>query len=101
MKTTPLIGLTINHLASTNPQSPNQGLAEAYVKAVSNAGGIPLLIPLGLPESDWEALFNRLDGILLTGGSDIDPQRFAGQPHPRVYDIDEDRDALEIALVQR
>jgi putative glutamine amidotransferase len=45
-------------------------------------------------------LFLRLDGILLTGGGDIDPARFNGVPHPRVYDIDERRDALEIHLVQ-
>lgn len=99
--THPLIGLTVNHLASTNPLAPNHGLSEAYIKAVSNAGGIPLLIPLGLPETDWPVLANRLDGILLTGGSDFDPAIFNGSPHPRVYDIDPERDALEIALVQR
>ena len=45
-------------------------------------------------------LFARLDGLLLTGGGDIDPRRFDGRPHPRVYDIDERRDDLEIRLVQ-
>ena len=99
--THPLIGLTVNHLPSANPMAPNHGLSEAYIKAVSNAGGIPLLIPLGLPETDWDALANRLDGILLTGGSDLDPALFNGNPHPRVYDVDPERDALEIALVQR
>lgn len=97
----PIIGLTTNRLVSTNPLAPNHGVSEAYIKAVSNAGGLPLLIPLGLPERDWAALENRLDGILLTGGSDIDPARFNGTPHPRVYEIDGERDALEVALVQR
>lgn len=98
---TPTIGLTTNRLVSTNPLSPNHGVSEAYIQAVSNAGGLPLLIPLGLPERDWQALAARLDGILFTGGSDIDPARFNGVPHPNVYGIDPDRDALEIALVRR
>lgn len=98
--TTPVIGLTVNRLASSNPTAPYHGLSEAYINAVVRAGGIPLLIPLGLPESDWKELCSHLDGILLTGGSDIDPIRFNGQNHPSVYDIDSERDALEIALVQ-
>jgi len=97
----PVIGLTTNRLASTNPLAPNHGVSEAYIQAVSEAGGIPLLIPLGLPERDWQVLAARLDGILLTGGSDLDPAIFNGTPHPRVYDVDPQRDALEMALVQR
>lgn len=97
----PIIGLTLNRLSSSNVLVPYHGLSEAYVKAVSDAGGIPLLIPLGLPKSDWEPLRELLDGILLTGGSDIDPASFNGRPHPGVYDVDTERDALEIALVQR
>jgi putative glutamine amidotransferase len=96
----PVIGLTTNRLASTNPLAPNHGVSEAYVQAISNAGGLPLLIPLGLPEHDWQALAARLDGILFTGGSDLDPAIFNGTPHPRVYDVDPDRDALEIALAR-
>ena len=97
----PIIGLTTNRLASTNPLAPNHGVSEAYIKAVYNAGGLPLLIPLGLPEHDWQALAARLDGILFTGGSDLDPAIFNGTPHPRVYDVDSQRDSLEIALVRR
>lgn len=98
---TPVIGLTVNRLSYGNRRSLYHALSEAYINAVVNAGGIPLLIPLGLPEKDWGLLCDHLDGILLTGGSDIDPARFNGRNHPSVYDIDSDRDALEIALVQR
>ncbi len=59
-----------------------------------------MIIPGGLSEQGLQALFARLDGLLLTGGSDIDPQRFNGRPHPRVYGVDKQRDELEIRLVQ-
>jgi putative glutamine amidotransferase len=45
-------------------------------------------------------LLPRLDGLLITGGGDIDPARFGGPQHPRVYDIDTRRDDFEISLVQ-
>jgi putative glutamine amidotransferase len=99
--THPIIGLTINRFSIFNSTSPYHSIAETYIRAVSNAGGIPMLIPLGLPESDWDQIYERMDGFLFTGGTDIDPLRFNGQPHPRVNDIDSDRDALEIALVKR
>ena len=96
----PVIGIT----ASFNP--PNQGpfgeimVGESYIQAVLRAGGVPVIIPVGLPEEDLSSLITRLDGILLTGGGDIDPERFNGRAHPRVYGIDARRDALELRLAQ-
>jgi putative glutamine amidotransferase len=60
----------------------------------------PLLIPLGLQFSDLQVIFERMDGILLTGGGDIDPQRFGGEAHPTVHQIDPQRDEVEIQLAQ-
>jgi putative glutamine amidotransferase len=56
---------------------------------------------VGLSDAELEDLLPRLDGILLIGGGDIDPARFDGLPHPRVYGIEPGRDAMEIRLVQR
>ena len=67
---------------------------------LSEAGGIPMLIPSGITEEAVKSLFERLDGILLTGGGDIAIERFDGEPHPRVEGVDPDRDTLELALVQ-
>jgi putative glutamine amidotransferase len=63
------------------------------------AGGTPILIPANLSQQHWQDLRTHLNGILLSGGADIDPARFHGVPHPRVYDIDPERDELEISLV--
>jgi putative glutamine amidotransferase len=72
-------------------------LGEAYVNAVLKAGGLPLLLPVS--ELPVEAVLPHLDGLLFTGGGDINPVRFNGVPHPGVYGVDDLRDEMEIALV--
>src|SRR5512138_1710291 len=96
----PLIGITSNYAPSEDGKFGTITVGESYVQAVLRAGGLPVVIPVGLSEQEIEALFARLDGLLLTGGADVDPARFGGLPHPRVYGIDARRDALEIQLAQ-
>jgi putative glutamine amidotransferase len=96
---TPLIGITCNRDAPENGVHQNN-LSQAYVRAVFRAGGLPVLIPVGLPAEQCPALYERLDGLLLSGGGDIAPQRFDGQPHPRINGIDLERDEIEIGLVR-
>ena len=97
--TKPLIGLTTTRMP--NPYKlPAYGINQPYVRAVSSAGGLPVLIPLDLPNDDLDLLFSRLDGIIFTGGADIDPQRYGNPPHPKVEGIDAARDQLEIHLAQ-
>jgi putative glutamine amidotransferase len=96
----PLIGLTTRSTAHPEYGWPMVSSPRSYTEALLRAGAQPLLIPLNTPLDSIEPLLNRLDGILLTGGGDIATDRFSGQPHPRVYGIDEERDAFEISLVQ-
>jgi len=95
----PLIGVTtyrtLNKFGFTQ-----SSVSEAYTCSLVNAGAVPLLIPVGLPESALDALLPRLDGILFTGGGDIDPQRYGGEPHPLVSDVDNDRDRIELYLLE-
>ena len=95
----PLIGITTARVLN-NSNIHVMSAAEAYVQAVYKAGGLPVLIPLGIADTDLAALLERLDGLLFTGGGDIAPERYGGQPHPRVYDIDPDRDRMELSLVK-
>jgi putative glutamine amidotransferase len=99
MPAIPLIGITTYRTTSEGGVS-RLGVAEDYVHAIIRAGGAPLLIPTGLPDEALEVLFSRVDGILLSGGGDVLPQRYGSQPHPLVSGMDEDRDQLEIALSQ-
>jgi putative glutamine amidotransferase len=92
----PLIGITTRREMHDGDSVIRVG--EAYVQAVLHAGGTPLLLPVGsLPLDD---ILPHLDGLLFSGGGDIDPALFGGEPHPKVYNIDRDRDILELALAR-
>jgi putative glutamine amidotransferase len=96
--TAPLIGITTYRSLSRN-NLPLLTSTEAYIQSTINAGGCPLMIPLGLPDEMLTDLVSHLDGILFTGGGDVHPRRYASQPHPRVNSVDEDRDRVEISLI--
>jgi len=94
----PLIGLTMSRTNDADGQ-PRQYIPEAYVKAVSQAGGVPVLVPSGLSEESLEAITARLDGILFTGGGDVEPRRYgAPDDDPRAVGVDPDRDRVELGL---
>ncbi len=89
----PLIGITANLKDNLST------LAKGYYKAVSAAGGIPVIIP---PLTDYAAcsrLLETVDGLLLSGGPDIDPAYFGQELHPSAK-IDALRDKSEMMLVK-
>ncbi|MGA7194828.1 MAG: gamma-glutamyl-gamma-aminobutyrate hydrolase family protein [Anaerolineales bacterium] len=95
---TPIIGITTNHSSNTYNQTTVL-LNEAYIKAIMQAGGVPVLIPSLIADDGWDALYARLDGILFTGGGDISLDHFKGDPHPRIDDVDLARDSVELNLL--
>lgn len=95
----PLIGITTNQSKNANGQ-PTIMLMRSYVNAVIQAGGVPVLIPSLIAEDGWEAVYSRLDGILFSGGGDIGLEFSPGEPHPRIDDIDLERDSIELKMVQ-
>lgn len=89
----PLIGITGNFGAK------GCELAQAYYESVLQAGGIPVVIP---PYNDANALcqtLDRLDGILLSGGADINPLLLGEEPIPGLHGICPQRDEMELLLV--
>jgi len=102
MPNKPLIGCTTYLKAAHQaPQITMYGLMPAYTEAIRRAGGIPMLIPLGLGEDELTAIFDRLDGLLLPGGGDILPNQYGGQMHETVGGIHEDRDRVELFLARK
>ena len=96
----PLIGITTARRPHAEVRSQIV-ITEAYVQAVAAAGGCPIMIPLGLSPELLENLLARLDGILFTGGGDIDPAFYGAAPHPKVGDVDLDRDGVELYLLEK
>lgn len=70
-----------------------------YVDSVRRAGGRPLLLAPG--EAEVGTLLDDIDGLVLTGGGDLDPATWGGAPHEAIYDTDGERDAFELDLARR
>lgn len=96
--TQPLIGITTWRTTS-EAGYPWHAVAEAYVQALAQAGALPVLVPLGLPDEVLTPLLARLDGVLFSGGGDIDPQIYGGANRPEVDEVDADRDRVEFRLL--
>ncbi len=70
-----------------------------YVDAVRRAGGVPVLLPPGEP--NWERWLEVIDGLIISGGSDIEPHQYNGNSeHPNLTSHDPPRDETELALAK-
>jgi putative glutamine amidotransferase len=94
----PLIGITTSVTVGTTPERAY--VNGAYIRAVQAAGGIPLLLAPHFTPEVQAALWQRLSGLVLTGGGDVEPARFGETPHPTVYEVAPARDELEIGLTR-
>src|ERR1017187_3153237 len=68
----------------------------AYAEQVVAAGGVPVLLP---PLAGIETAAGRLDGLVLTGGGDIDPTAYGAEPHPLTHRVSQQRDRAELELL--
>lgn len=101
---------TINHFPNHGPRpliglTGNFGdkgceLAEAYTRSIEVAGGIPVVIPASANPQMLLALLDRLDGIVLTGGADINPLFMDEEPVPALGGINAHRDRGELLLTR-
>jgi len=96
---TALIGITTNRGANAFGQ-PYVILLDAYLNAILQAGGVPVLIPSLLARQGWQTAYSRLDGILFAGGGDISLEHFGGQAHPRIEEVDPERDVTELNMLK-
>jgi gamma-glutamyl-gamma-aminobutyrate hydrolase PuuD len=96
----PLIGLTAyrTHAAWGVWHTPAALLPHAYADHVTAAGGVPVLLPIGADDAA-QAVISRLDGLILSGGPDIEPVRYGAAPDPFAERSQADRDTWETALL--
>jgi putative glutamine amidotransferase len=97
----PLIGITPSLSTDVMPHGTFERftIASTYVDAVALAGGIPLVLP---PQDDnVGSLLGAIDGLLLSGGADLDPSRYGDETvHPTTYGVSALRDRFELELVE-
>ncbi|GAA1773726.1 gamma-glutamyl-gamma-aminobutyrate hydrolase family protein [Nocardioides hankookensis] len=74
-------------------------LPTQYAAAVEATGGVPVLLAPVAQTGAADAVVARLDGLVISGGADVDPERYADAAHPRTAGWRPDRDAWEVALL--
>lgn len=70
-----------------------------YTAMIREAGGLPVVVTPGAPD-EVDTLLDRLDGLVLSGGGDIDQARYGGNAHETIYEVDPLRDEFELALAR-
>jgi putative glutamine amidotransferase len=103
----PLIGVTTSELRATSagtlrrhgePPHAEMALGMTYLRAIQAAGGMPVVLP---PLGDADALLERLDGVCLSGGPDLDPAAYgAPERHVELGPTEPSLDAFELALAE-
>jgi putative glutamine amidotransferase len=105
----PLIGVTTSEVRPKERVAPvpegdptgiEMALGITYLKAIEEAGGLPMVMP-PLEGDAIEPLLDRLDGICLSGGPDLDPSLYEAEPHPELGPIEPDLDRFELAVAAR
>jgi putative glutamine amidotransferase len=92
----PVVGITLD---DEEARPGVHVLRDEYVRSVEQAGAVPVVLAPCAP-TNAALLLDRLDGLLLSGGVDIDPALFDEAPHPKLRRVDRRRDDLELALTR-
>lgn len=93
----PLIGIT----TSFSEDEEENFIKRAYVRALEQAGGVPLLLPAVTEPEAISRMLDTVDGVLLEGGDDLDPAWYGATPSWQCGHVCFQRDAFELALCHR
>jgi len=100
----PLIGINTDYRAVAKGRAAQSHLHSGYYDILLTAGALPIILPPVTKEADLAPILDRLDGVLLTGGDDLDPRKMGLAPHPSITlmnDRRETADRLLCKLVQQ
>ena len=90
----PRIGISANH------KDDLSCIADTYVNSVVKAGGAPVLIPVITDEEALTEIIDSLDGLILSGGGDINPLFLHEEPIPQLQDVDSVRDQYDLLILR-
>ena len=105
----PLIGVTTSEVREAErvtlvpegePRAREMALGMPYLRGLEAAGALPMVIP-PMDEEAIEPLLDRLDGICLSGGPDLDPGTYGAAPHAELGPTEPDLDRFELAIARR
>ena len=93
----PIIGIT----PLVDEKRESLWMLPGYMDAVTQAGGLPIMLPLTSDEAAIDALVSLCDGLLITGGQDVDPSIYGEEPINDTVLPNADRDAMELPLLRK
>lgn len=102
----PLIGITgsmglgIWSIHQEHMPAEQHRLSDSYVKAIIQAGGIPVMLPCCEDEALMKAMADKVDGLLLSGGGDVDPQIYGQRATGHLDTVTPRRDTAELAIAK-
>ena len=102
----PLVGICSDLVVSKKDKKPKSVIDCGYVDGIYAAGGIPVVIPPMEREEVLEEYMERLDGLLMTGGLDLNPVKLGKRPHPSIKPMlprreESDRRLLKMAIERK
>ena len=89
----PIIGVSAGGVGQSR-------VVDAYIDAVKKAGGVPVIIPIITDRATLAAVLDKVDGVMVTGGEDIDPHYFGEEPIPELGEVNAPRDVFDLLLCQ-
>src|SRR3954462_2198749 len=96
----PVIGLNAD-FANANGDKPSfTYVASGYYDAICKVGGIPLIIPPLENDEDIEEILDRVNGVVLVGGADLDPRRDGWMLHPTIRPLAPRREMFDRRLMR-
>ena len=99
----PIIGITANILITEGgalPGTEKAAVSNDYIKAIENAGGVPIVLPVVTDKELIRCQAELIDGLLLSGGYDADPLLFGEEPAEKLGYVYPERDYHEIELIK-
>jgi putative glutamine amidotransferase len=101
MLSKPIIGINSDYRRAHGSQPSFSAITAGYYDCIQSAGGIPLILPPIRDELDVATVLDRLDGIVLIGGADLDPRRDGFMLHPLVRLLDARRESFDRMLMRQ
>ena len=99
--TKPVIGVNSDYRAAQGNAPAYSYIAAGYYDSILEVGGLPVVLPPYQTEADIEQVLERLDGVLLVGGADLDPRRDGWMLHPTVRPQDPRRESFDRCLASK
>ncbi len=97
----PIIGITSVYKADEDTGKEQTYVNFAYVRAVAENGGVPVILPTVDDEAILQRYLEELDGLVLVGGADIPPSAYGEEPHATVRELTSQRYNFEHKLIAR